>query len=101
MTPQELTDWEILEHLDPWGERRQDHRFAMMTTSVVNALGSKNPRTRRPWNTDDFLLDFKEIVAKAQEPKAMERALLAWAKAHNAKLEEAKRPVRPTGGRRR
>jgi hypothetical protein len=41
MDAQEITDWQVLEHVEPFGQAREDARFAMLASIVANAAGAK------------------------------------------------------------
>jgi hypothetical protein len=35
----EFIDWQILEEIDPWGQRREDWRFANLTSVLATVAG--------------------------------------------------------------
>lgn len=44
--------WRILEEVDPWGQRREDYRAAILASLMYNSSHEK------PLPVSDFLLDF-------------------------------------------
>jgi len=82
----ELDDWWLLEQVDPWGQLREDIRFAQQTAFLVAAAGAKKANGGA-WKPEDFILkfdpDYEPPQPKKQTPKDLERILLRWAKAVN------------------
>ncbi len=81
----------MLEAIDPWGQYREDLRFAKLTADIATMLGVK--KEGRAVNMMDFLMDFDKWLAqakapvKAQSPAALERQVLDYAFTHNLILE--------------
>lgn len=91
MTATEMVDWEVLEDVDPWGQRREDYRAAILAATVMNAGGWRKTGGR-PFTEADFLLDFLPRPAAApQSPAVIEAEIRAWIKSSNAAFKEASR----------
>lgn len=77
----ELTDWQVLEQVDPYGQVREDFRFALLAYQVYRMLIGKDPNMR----VDTFLLRFI-----TEEPETsvegIETAFRMWAAAANARF---------------
>lgn len=56
MTARELVEWELLEKIEPFGEKRADYRAALIAQQIVNVAIIK-PSARK--KIDAFLLEFK------------------------------------------
>jgi hypothetical protein len=90
----EQLDWQTLERIDPWGQAREDARFAMLASAVMNAAGARKQDNSR-FTVEDFKLKFevKEATQTQQTPEqieAMFRMAVAannalWAKKENTK----------------
>lgn len=52
ITQREIMAWRILEEVDPWGQRREDYRTAMLASIVYNSSHEKT------LPVSDFMLDF-------------------------------------------
>lgn len=89
MTAAEELEWEVLEEVDPWGQRREDHRFALLCATVMNAAGWRKPGGRI-FTESDFMLDFlpRFVASPRQSVKTMEAELRAWIKSSNAMFSE-------------
>lgn len=90
MDAQELLDWQVLEQIDPYGQARDDARFAMLASVVVNAAGAKK-RDGSAWSVKDFMLGDlfnTETAADSQKPmqdaKTIEAMFRAMVAANNA-----------------
>lgn len=83
ITAQELLEWYVLEKIDPFGQKREDHRFALLASVVANAAGSKKPDGKQ-FTSDDFMLKFKEQEEQIQSAEHIERMFRAVVAANNA-----------------
>ena len=54
LTQRELIAWRILEEVDPWGEKRDDWRTAMLASIMVNLQLPADKKLK----VSDFLLSF-------------------------------------------
>lgn len=93
MTASEMIDWEVLEDVDPWGQRREDYRTAMLCAVIMNAGGWRKTGSSKPFTEDDFMLDFlpRSIAVVNQNAQVIEAELKAWIKSSNAAFKEASR----------
>lgn len=79
-------EWRVLEVLDPWGQRREDLRFAMLSRQIAQWLGVK-PKDggELKVKVEDLALTFADGEEPVQQSAGqIERHMLAWAKAFNA-----------------
>lgn len=89
MDAQELLDWQVLEQIDPFGQKRDDLRFAMLASTIVNAQGAKKT-DGTTFTAKDFLLNFEEAeptdedASPQQSADNMERMFRAAVAANNA-----------------
>lgn len=92
--------------MEPYGEVRMDHRFALMAFQIVTGLGVRK-EDKTPFTVSDFLLTFPEaefdddddddvVDAPDNTVAGIERAFRMWAAAANAKYanEELKKQAR-------
>src|SRR5262245_26929079 len=92
----ELLDWQLLESLEPFGERRDDYRAALQTWTIVAALGAKR-HDGRPWTLDDFRLQFDAKPApppRQQSAAEIERIIRMWVQGSNTVLRERRAETR-------
>jgi hypothetical protein len=78
---QERLEWEILEEVDPWGQRRDDYRAAMLAWVFT---GGKTPM-------DNFRLDFFRPPArppKKQSTDEIETIMRMWIAGSNISFAE-------------
>lgn len=92
-----MFDWEILEAVDPWGQRRDDWRFALLAATVMNAAGLRKV-DGRIFNEQDFLIDFLPRLVPLLPPtrqwqsqKAIEAEILAWVNSSNVMFNELRK----------
>jgi hypothetical protein len=86
----EFTSWAALEDLDPWGQARDDYRFALLTAVVANSAGSLK-KNKQPWSVEDFLLRFVEqrvVPPKPQTADQIEAMLALSVRATNKSFAE-------------
>ena len=57
MPAQELLDWKVLEDIEPWGQRRDDWRFAVLSSVVAKGAGITKADGKTQFTAADFLLD--------------------------------------------
>lgn len=80
----EQLDWRVLERIDPWGQSREDARFAMLCSAVMNAAGAKKQNGLR-FTVDDFKLKFEvKELSKPQTPAQIESMFRVMVAANNA-----------------
>lgn len=73
----ELFDWQLLEGIEPWGERRADYRAAVICWVIASYLSSKGRRPRfgeilklfdfekpREQSDEELNLLFKQMTGK-------------------------------------
>jgi len=66
----EFAEWIAYHRIDPFGEFRDDYRFAMLCDVICKMQGTKN-KTK----AEDFLLDFEPKEKKSQSVDEMKNAL--------------------------
>ena len=54
MSAAELARWELLESIDPWGQRRDDYRAAVICWTIASCMSSKPPSFDRVLAQFDF-----------------------------------------------
>jgi hypothetical protein len=88
----ELLEWQVLEGINPYGQLREDFRFAVLSATFMAAMGAKK-QDGTEFTSGDFLLTFKEaeIVepieqTAEQQAAAAEMAIKMWVAAANAKF---------------
>lgn len=81
----EQLDWQVLESIDPWGQKRDDARFAMLCSAVMNAAGARKANGER-FTVSDFILKFepKEQKQEQQTPEQIESMFRMMVAANNA-----------------
>lgn len=81
----EQLDWQVLEKIDPWGQAREDARFAMLCSAVMNAAGARKADSQR-FTVEDFKLKFevKEATTEQQTPEQIESMFRVMVAANNA-----------------
>lgn len=85
---EEYDDWWLLEMVDPWGQLREDIRFAQLTAHMAAMWGAKK-QNGTSFTPDDFLLRFQiDEPPVVQTVAQMEQALLMWARAANVRHAE-------------
>lgn len=91
MSAQELLDWQVLEKIDPWGQLRDDHRFAMLASTIANSQGVKK-EDGTLYGPEDFLLKFEQPKPPpVQDPASMEAMFRMAVAANNAFWEKKER----------
>lgn len=89
MSAQELHDWQILEQIDPFGQAREDARFALLSAVVANSAGATKQGGGK-YEVQDFMLRFEDEQQKEgadkpqQTPEQIEGMFRAFVKANNA-----------------
>jgi hypothetical protein len=74
-------DWQVLEAIDPYGERREDYRNAHLIAQLANMLSA---RKGEPHRAEEFLLEFKEKGAQEEQSQAQVEAMIkTWVAAAN------------------
>lgn len=72
ISSREISEWQVYEEHEPFGERRMDLRIAMLAHTIANAMGK--PKGGGKFKLESFLLDFDrvwaDLLAKAPEPNA-------------------------------
>lgn len=57
ISSKELSEWALYSELEPFGEKREDLRFAMLMMLIAEI--NRNPKKRKkPYKISDFLPDF-------------------------------------------
>jgi hypothetical protein len=79
----ERLDWQVLEDVDPWGQRRDDYRAAMLAWIMA---GGKSKMS-------DFILDFLRPPEpprppRKQSPEEIETIMRMWIKGSNVSFTE-------------
>jgi len=69
-----LSEWELYEELEPFGERRADYRAASICHVIAMANGAKDAKL------EDFLLTRPEETATGGEPDVLAFARMMGAK---------------------
>jgi len=64
MSAAEMARWEILEVIDPWGQRRSDFCFAVLRQTIMECLIKKPPSFKRTLEVFDFDCQFREQSAE-------------------------------------
>lgn len=103
MTAEEIFDWMVLEQIEPWGQAREDLRFAMLASAIVNAAGVKKEDGGR-LAAKDFLEALNvdrltEADSKQQTPEKIEAMFRMAVAANNAFWERKERIARSIGGK--
>jgi hypothetical protein len=93
---EELLLWQVLEAIDPYGQRRLDIQFARLAKTVMDSVGGKDA-AGKPFTVSDFLLKFEQPDVKKrtrlkkmprQSLKVQETLLVDWITASNASFAE-------------
>lgn len=81
---QEFASWMAYDRIEPFGEYRADLRSAIIAYTLAESNRSKKAK---PFTVDDFMPKF-DRTPKEQSPDEMFSKLMAFAEAHNRKLEK-------------
>lgn len=84
-----MTYWEVLERYDPYGQMRDDYRFALLTFHLVRLYSAKGSNIQ----LENFLLKFRGLDAPKESETSIEGIELAfkiWAAAANARFAKGK-----------
>ena len=89
MTAEELLDWKVLEDIEPWGQRREDWRFAQLCSVIAKGLGITKADGKTSFKIEDFLLDsvlepMEAAPAKQQSADQIEAMFRMAVAANNA-----------------
>lgn len=110
MALEELLDWQALDWIEPWGDNREDYRFACLAAILVNALGIRR-RDEKPWFAYHFIEDFRTawvvplatekpiqpetpalmvpVQQREQTPEEIEGWIRLWIEGSNKVIEES------------
>ena len=80
ITTRELQAWRLLEDIDPWGERREDVRAALICAVIANVNRGKD---QKPYPIGDFLLD-KMLFPEAPRVMSADETISAIAEINRA-----------------
>lgn len=69
MSSRELSDWQIYERIDPFGEERADLRIAQLGAAMANLLTDKKSR-KRDFTVADFMPFLDQIEPTDDEVAA-------------------------------
>jgi len=58
ISSRELSEWAAYYSIEPFGERREDLRAAMMACTIANAAGGRG-KNKPAFKLKDFLLNFE------------------------------------------
>lgn len=73
LSARELTEWEILEHVDPWGQAREDFRAAL----IAYMLYAVNRSEKMPaLGIDAFMPDFLDERKNAGQTPEQQLAIV-------------------------
>lgn len=85
MSAAEFREWEAVELIEPFGERRADIRAGIIASVIANVNRGKNQKAFTP---EDFMIPW-EIGAKPMQTAEQQRAIFeAFATGHNARLAQ-------------
>jgi hypothetical protein len=94
-----LTDWRVLEGIEPWGQARDDWRIASQTSDFAMLRGIKK-NSGQVFKTEDFILRFNTEgfidPTKPQTPDEIEKHFREWVRATNARFAAQQGGVIPT-----
>lgn len=90
MDAQELLEWRVLEQVDPWGQRRDDLRIALLSAQIANYLGATR-QDGQPVQVEALAVDFPDapdadVVTGLTDAAVIEQSLVAGARAAGAKV---------------
>jgi endoglucanase Acf2 len=72
LTAQQWEEWKVVYAMDPWGEWRQDRRFAMIAQLLMATKGKKS-------TVDDFMLfDPEKKQRKQGSQRQQVKKLRGW-----------------------
>jgi hypothetical protein len=83
-TSKELSELQVYEQVEPFGERRADIRTALVCQLLANINRSEKTK---PFELEDFILSFDEVEPHVQTADEIESIFKLWAVTHNATLE--------------
>lgn len=66
LSSREEIQWRLLENIDPWGQRREDYRAALIAQMIVNVHKKPSQQVK----IEKFLLEFKRKETGRAEPKS-------------------------------
>jgi hypothetical protein len=96
LTAKQFQEWQVFYDLFPFGERREDLRFALLVDFLARAQGIKKG-DGQPYTGDSYLEalfrfgDDEPAPPTGQSLKFMERELLTWMEASNIAFREGKK----------
>jgi len=72
MSAEEFQRWKVLERIDPWGERREDWRIALLASQVAGLAGAKKSKVAALPAADTFkaidcILEFNMELPEVEE----------------------------------
>lgn len=82
LTGQQLSEWEVYYHIEPWGEQRADFRAGQVCATVANYAGKRRMDDIAPAHPSDFMPSLD------QEPRPIKKSgpVLLADPAEHAKL---------------
>jgi hypothetical protein len=101
LTSRQFSEWQAYDKLDPIGTWRDDFRFAILESlilNIVNSLYSKKGHTPKKVSPMDFMLNWDgglkggDEGQKKQSTEDMKRILLGIAKAQNRRVRVSNTP---------
>jgi len=114
MSVEELIDWQAREWLEPWGDDREDYRFATLSAIIVSAAGLRRS-DGMPWLPSHFIEQYRNAwrlpnvevksetappsvtppkpkpVVQQQTQKEMEDWIKLWIQGTNITFKEGRR----------
>lgn len=71
MTAEEFHRWKILERLDPWGQRREDWRIALLASQMAALVGAKK-QDGTAFKAVDCMLEFNTDLPADEDDESEE-----------------------------
>ena len=75
ISERELTEWMVLDAIEPFGDKRLDTHMAVLATAIFNAAGATKGDTKQNFRQSDFLPLFDSAAPKKQDVNAQVRRI--------------------------
>jgi hypothetical protein len=79
ITYQQFRDWQFFDELEPFGEKRQDYRFASIVQALSNIYLDKKKRSQ-PFTLGECVVRFGEQEEEKKEKKQSWQIMKEYAK---------------------
>ena len=91
LTSKQFLEWKTYNDIEPFGEERQDIRFALLASVIAGSAGAKTT-DGKPYTADSFLqsLNFDKPAKIVTQPvEQMEYMLEAWIGSSNKIFQDS------------